>query len=188
MIRALRPFVALLLLSVATGGVHGITITDTNSYGLNTSGQIIANGASFNDTWSLLAHGYTPGTHTITSAYASFTLLDNNRSNFYSIALDTSALVSGSNFTGTFNWGHSIIGISLGTLTSTGVLSYTITNTSAASALASGPQFRLASATLTAQVEQLAAVPEHGGTAALLGVGLLAVGALRHRRFSRSAC
>ena len=181
MTSVLRCLPAWLLLA-AISASHAITITDSNSYGAGPSGQLIANGASFSDTWSLLPHGYAPGTNTITSAHASFTLFDNNSSNFYSISLDTSALVSGSNFSGAFNFGHSIIGISLGNLSSSGILRYTITNTSSAAALAAGPQFRLRMATLTAEVDQVVGVPEYGATAPLLGIGIVGIAALRARR------
>ena len=170
---------ASLLMIWGTATAEATLITDTNTYGSGAGAQLIGNGSAFTDSWSLLPYGYVPGTHALSSAVISFTLVDTNSSNVYSISLAGSSFLDGGNFRGTFATGGELFGVAFGQLSSTGVLSYTIANASNANQRAIGPQFRLQAATLTAKIGTSAAVPDAAPTAVLLTLGLISIVALR---------
>jgi hypothetical protein len=176
-----------LLVFLGSAPARAVLVTDTHSYGTANGGLMIGAGSSFTDAWSLNPYGYRPGLDFVMSAVATFTLFEGETSNLYTISLDPASLLNGNNFKGIFTFGSGAPGSVLGQLSSTGMLSFTISNGLGSSPSLEGHQFRLQSATLSAELNSdgiaptVAAVPDTGSTAALLGISIAAVAFLRQR-------
>ena len=173
---------------LAGGSALAIQYIDTNPadtrldanyfYGLNPLYN-----PSYTGGWDLLNEGYDPLTEQINSAVATFKLNDaNGFSESYTITIDGNAFLTGGSFSttllGTISVGDSVGGTALVTLDATGLLSYTVT--------ANSGVFWLKEATLTAEASgrpqtDPTTVPDGGASLALLGMGLIGLGALKRK-------
>ena len=178
---------AILGLFVASS-MQAITISDTNTADVRLDANATILGlpnALYNPSYTgnFTPAPYNPGTEQITSAFVRFTIWDGvgplTGAENWTMTLDGGSFDSGGSFTGFFNFGNSVTGGALLTLSDTGVLSYTIT--------ADRGSFWLTNAYLEAEksdrVQGAPGVPDHGSSVLMLVGGLLAVGALRRGRF-----
>jgi len=161
-------------LILVLGGSNANAIPISIDQTLNAS---VTSGSPYNGSFDLTANGFTPGSQTISFAYASFSILDLDRnSDFVTIALDGSVFASGpSNPFGFSAFGGAVTGTVLADTSSSGVLDYTV------SVLFGNSGFTLKGASLLADVTQNAPVPDGGSTAALLGCAMLGLGWARKK-------
>jgi hypothetical protein len=156
--------------------VHANTYTDNNQ------ADVYLNVANPSYTGQFTLAGYNPAAETITSANAVFTFWDNSlridQGESLTVTMSGDDLSHGS-FSGFLTLGDNIVN-AWGILDSTGVLSYTVSLTSAWYT-----EFWLTNASLTAETASRS-VPDAGATAILLGLGVIGILGAK-RRFASVA-
>ena len=127
-----------------------------------------------NNSFDLTARGFTPGSQTISLAYASFSFLDTDFiSDMVTISFDSSALTIGSTLPYGFSaFGGLVVGTVFADLNATGKLDYTVT-------MIGNSDVTLKGASLLAVAS--APVPDGGSTLALLGCAIFGLGWARKK-------
>jgi hypothetical protein len=173
------------LFLVLTGSkASAILITDVRTMNaMLNSGNPTYDSVANNNSFDLTTHGFTPGSQTVSAAYASFNFLDTDLiSDIARVNLNGSLLTIGATFPIGFSaFGGSLVGTVLADLSATGKLDYTVT-------LQGNSSATLLGASLTADVTDALtgnpignAVPDGGSTLTLLGCAMLGLGWLRKR-------
>ena len=170
-----------MVLSGSKAGAILITDVRTMNAVLNSSTPTYDSAAN-NNSFDLTAHGFTPGSQTVSAAYASFNFLDTDLvSDIARVALNGSLLTIGATFPIGFSaFGGSVVGTVLADLNATGKLDYTVT-------LQGNSSATLLGASLTADVTDAVTgnptgtVPDGGSTLTLLGGAILGLGLARKK-------
>ena len=164
-----------LVLALTASKANAILIIDDKTIDVVlSSGSPTYDSLANNTSFDLVAHGFVPGSQTISLAYASFSFLDTDFvSNTVTINLDSLSWTIGSPSPFGFSaFGGLVLGTVLTDLNASGKLDFTVT-------LRGNSDVTLKGASLVADVTGNAPVPEGGSTLALFGCSLLGLGLAR---------
>ena len=180
----LRRFLLTLAVLAANAGLaSALTITDLNEYGFESLGQIVQDETGYTDEFNIVTPGgYNPATQEVTSATATFSIWDADMpgggSEQVRIDLGSSSdWITQNNFSLALVLSSGLELSLLADLNVDGIISYRLRQAQSGSGTLS---YYLEQAELVAQVAELP-VPDGGTTLAMLGLGLIGLGALRRK-------